>query len=259
MRAWQWLVPVTTVATIAVNGMANALPIAGRLTGEISDSFPVVITPAGYVFAIWGVIYLGLAGYAVWQALPAQAENHRARALAAPVAVGNLANLVWILLWHHLWIGTSLVAMLVLLATLLLVYLRLRPLPGTALARGAVGRAERLWARGTFSVYLGWITVATVANVTIALWNAGAQDRFLALPPQAWGVVTLLVATALGVRMLVRYRDLAYAAVLVWAFVGIVVAQSSSVFVAATAAIGALALVYLAVATARRARGAAKA
>jgi hypothetical protein len=256
MRPWQWLVPVTTVATIAVNGLANALPIAGRLTGEISDSFPVVITPAGYVFAIWGVIYLGLAAYATWQALPAQANHRRARVIAVPVAIGNLANLVWILLWHTLWIGTSLVAMLVLLVTLLLVYLRLRPRPGTGLAVGEVTRAERILARGTFSVYLGWITVATVANVTITLWDAGWRERLLGLPPQAWGVVTLLVATALGARMLLRYRDLPYAAVLVWAFVGIVVAQSSSVFVAATAVIGALALAYLALMALQRPKGA---
>ncbi len=259
MRPWQWLVPVTTVATIAVNGLANALPIAGRLTGEISDAFPVIITPAGYVFAIWGLIYLGLAAYAVWQSLPAQATNRRARAIAVPVAIGNLANLSWILLWHHFWIGTSLVAMLVLLATLVLVYLRLRPRPGTSLAVGEVGQAERVLARGTFSVYLGWITIATVANVTVVLWDAGWRERLLGLPPQAWGVVALLVATALGARMLLRYRDLAYAAVLVWAFVGVVVAQSSSVFVAATAVVGALVLVFLALPLLQRPKGAATA
>jgi len=257
MRSWQWLVPLTTLATIVVNGLANALPIAGRLTGDISDSFPVLITPAGYVFAIWGLIYLGLAAYAVWQALPAQAGNPRARALAVPVSVGNLANLAWILLWHHLWIGTSLIAMLVLLVSLMLVYLRLRPLPGTGLARGAVTRAERIVARGTFSVYLGWITVATVANVTITLYDAGWDGGFL--PAQAWGVVTLVVATALGARMLRRFRDLPYAAVLVWAFVGIVLAQSSSTFVAAAAVIGALLLVYLAVVGVRETREAAAA
>jgi len=254
MRRWQWLVPITTLVTIAVNALANILPIAGRLTGDISDSFPVLVTPAGYVFSIWGLIYLGLAAYAVWQALPAQATNPRAQALAVPVSIGNLANLSWILLWHHLWIGTSLVAMLVLLATLVVTYLRLRPQPGTGGARGAVSRAERIVARGTFSVYLGWITVATVANVTIALYDAGWGGGFL--PPQAWGVLTLLVATALGARMLLRYRDVAYAAVLVWAFVGIVVAQSASTFVAATAVIGALLLLYLAAAGARGAKGA---
>jgi translocator protein len=257
MRRWQWLVPVTTLATITVNGLANALPIAGRSTGEISDSFPVVITPAGYVFAIWGVIYLGLAGYAVWQSLPAQAANPRVRSIAAPVAIGNLANLTWILLWHYLWIGTSLIAMLVLLGTLVIVYLRLRPAPEAHMSRPPVSRGERLWARGTFSVYLGWITVATVANVSVALYDAGWGGGFL--PAQAWGVVTLAVATALGARLLLRYRDLGYAAVLVWAFVGIVVAQSSAVFVAGTAVVGVLVLLYLAALRVRGAGGAATA
>jgi translocator protein len=259
MRPWQWLVPITTLATITVNGLANALPIAGRETGAISDAYPVLITPAGYVFAIWGVIYLGLAGYAVWQALPAQANHPRARSLAVPVAVGNLANLGWILLWHHLWIGASLVVMLVLLGSLVVTYLRLRPAPGTATARGELSRGERVWARGTFSVYLGWITIATVANVTIALYDGGWRDGFLALPAQAWGVITLVVATALGARMLLRYRDLAYAAVLVWAFAGIVVAQSEWIVVAGTAVVGTLALLFLAARRLSEARTAAAA
>jgi translocator protein len=255
MRSWQWFVPLTTVATVVVNGLANALPIAGRETGAISDAFPVLITPAGYVFSIWGLIYLGLVGYAVWQSLPAQASNPRVRDLVWPVTIGNLANLTWILLWHHLWIGTSLLVMLVLLGSLIVTYLRLRPAPGTRTARGEVSRAERLWARGTFSVYLGWITIATVANVTIALYDRGWRDGFLFLPAQVWGVVTLLVAVALGARMLLRYRDLAYAGVLVWAFIGIVVAQSSWVYVAATAVVGALVLLFIAAQRARDARG----
>jgi hypothetical protein len=241
MRAWQAFVPITTLATLVVNGLANALPIAGRTTGEISDSFPVVVTPAGYVFAIWGVIYLGLAGYAIWQSLPAQSDNPRARALAVPVTIANLANLAWILLWHNLWIGTSLVVMLVLLASLIVVYLRLH---GPAARRPAVTRAERIWAYGTFSVYLGWITVATVANVTIALYDAGWGGGFL--PAAVWGAITLVVATLLGVRMLVGYTDLAYVAVLVWAFVGIVVAQWGTTVVVGTAIVGVLALLYAA-------------
>ncbi len=136
--------------------------------------------------------------------------------------------------------------MLVLLATLLVTYLRLRPARGTGGARIAVSRAEQILARGTFSVYLGWITVATVANVTVALYDAGWGGGFL--PAQGWGVVTLLVATGLGARMLLRYRDGGYAAVLVWAFVGIVVAQSSSTFVAGTAVLGVLVLLFVAAA-----------
>lgn len=242
MRAWQLLVPITTLATLVVNGLANALPIAGRTTGDISDSFPVLVTPAAYVFSIWGLIYLALVGYAVWQSLPAQASNPRVRALAAPVTIANVANLVWIVLWHNLWIGTSLLAMLVLLGALVVTYLRLR---GSAARGRSVSRAERLWARGTFSVYLGWITVATVANVTIMLYDAGWGGGFL--PAAVWAAITLLVATGLGLRMLSAYTDVAYAGVLVWAFVGIVVAQWGVTVVTGTAVVGTLALLYAAV------------
>jgi translocator protein len=251
----RWLVPITTAATIAVNALANALPINGLQTGAISDSFPVLITPAGYVFAIWGVIYLGLIGYAVWQTLPANARDPRVQALVAPIAIGNVANLAWILLWHYLLIPASLLAMLVLLATLIVVYRRLRATPPRPLRRASTASthsrptAERIWARGTFSVYLGWITVATVANVTIVLYDAGWGGGIL--PAQAWGAIVLLVATAIGVRMLRGYRDVAYAAVLVWAFIGIVVAQSDSTFVAGTAVVGALALAFVATTLAR--------
>ncbi len=247
----RWLVPVTTVATIAVNGLANALPIAGRLTGEISDSFPVLVTPAGYVFAIWGVIYLGLAGYAVWQSLPAQADNPRVRALVLPVSIGNVANLVWILLWHTLLIGASLVAMLVLLGSLMVVYLRLRA-PTRRRAPASISLGERVWARGTFSVYLGWITVATVANVTIALYDAGWDGGFV--PAQVWAAITLVVATVLGGRMLRRFDDGGYAAVLVWAFVGIVLAQWGATVVVGTAIVGVLALAFVAADRARAAQ-----
>lgn len=246
----RWLVPVTTAGAIGVNALANALPIAGRTTGAISDAFPVLVTPAGYVFAIWGLIYLGLAGYAVWQSLPAQAANPRVRALVAPMALGNVANGVWIFLWHHLWIGASLLAMLVLLACLIVAYLRLRAAPPGRRGAPTVGRGERLWARGTVSVYLGWITVATVANVAIAGFDAGWSGA--PLPASVWAALTLVVATVLGARMLGRYRDLGYAAVLVWAFVGMVVQQWGTTLVTGTAVVGALALLFVA---AERLRG----
>jgi translocator protein len=236
---------VTAIATVVMNALANALPIAGRTTGAISDAYFTTITPAGYVFSIWLVIYVGLVGYAVWQALPAQRANARAQAVAAPVIVANLANATWILAWHHLWFGTSLLIMLVLLGALIVTYGRLR-----AVHHPAPARAERVWAFGTFSVYLGWITVATVANVSVYLVSLGWQGGFL--PAQVWGALTLVVATVLGVRLLLRESDLAYAAVLVWAFVGIVVAHTNLWFVAATAVVGVLALVYTAADTSRR-------
>ena len=253
LRSWQLAVALMTLVTVVTNVLANTLPIAGRTTGDISDGFASVVTPAGYVFAIWGLIYLGLVGYAVWQALPAQAGNPTARAIAWPVVVGHLANTLWIIAWHNLAFGLSLLLMLVLLASLMVVYVRLREVSGSATGavRGSrsVGPSgvERVLAHGTFSVYLGWITVATVANVTIWLLALGWQGGFL--PPAVWGALALVVATLLGVRMLLRYRDFAYAAVLVWAFVGIVVAQLSIVLVAATAVVGVLALLYVSAVT----------
>lgn len=252
LRPGQIAVLVMTLVTIVTNVLANALPIAGRTTGEISDAFPALVTPAGYVFAIWGVIYIGLLGYAVWQVLPAQASNPRVQAVAWPIALGHLANALWIVAWHTLAFGVSLLLMLVLLATLMVTYLRLRA-PAAARRAAAPSRAERVLARGTFSIYLGWITVATVANVTIWLMDRGFVAQFLALPAVVWAMVALVVATLLGVRMLMRYRDAAYAAVLVWAFIGIVVVQIGTPLVAATAVVGVLALVYVAALTFRQA------
>lgn len=239
---------VMTLVTIAVNVLANALPLFGRSTAEISDSFPALVTPAGYVFAIWGVIYLGLLGYAIWQMLPAQADNPRVQAIAWPLVVAHAANTAWVFAWHSLAFGVTQLMMLLLLASLMIVYLRLRaPRPR---ASAPASRSERLLAKGTFSVYLGWITVATVANTTIWLMDLGWAGGVV--PAAVWGAITLVVATLLGARMLHAYRDLAYASVLVWAFVGIVVMQRETTLVAATAVVGVVALAYVAASTFRR-------
>jgi len=249
----QLAVLVMTLVTIAVNALANILPLAGRSTAEISDSFPALVTPAGYVFAIWGLIYLGLLAYAVWQVLPAQARNPRVRAVAWPLVVAHAANSAWVFAWHNLAFGVTQLMMLVLLGALMTIYLQLRrgePRPGERLRGTPAGRAERLVARGTFSVYLGWITVATVANTTIWLMDLGWEGGFV--PAALWAALTLVVATLLGVRMLWAYRDLAYAAVLIWAFIGIVVMQSGTALVAATAVVGVLALLYVSALVLRR-------
>lgn len=240
MQRWQLLVPITTLFTLSMNVLANLLPIAGRTTAEISDSYPALFTPAGYVFSIWGVIYTLLLGFSLYQALPAQSGNARLRAIAGPIALGSVANGLWILLWHHLWLGTSVLAILVLLVTLAVAHRRLR-VPQRRQATPS--RAERVWAFGLVSVYLGWASVATVANITVYLYAAGFESSFLLLPDQLWGAAVIAVATGLGLLMLRRHRDLAYAAVLLWAFVGIVVAQSAAVVVAAAAVVGSIALV----------------
>jgi len=206
---------VTILATIFINGLANALPLNGLQTGQISDRFQVYFVPAGYVFSIWGLIYLGLIVYAVFQALPAQRENPRLRATGWWISLSGLTNIAWIFLWHYEQFPLTLVAMLALLATLIITYLRL----GTG--RTPASLAERLAARLPFSIYLGWITVATVANVT-SLLDYLQWDGF-GLSPELWMGIVLSAVAVIAVLMNFTRRDLAYAMVLLWALAGIAV------------------------------------
>lgn len=204
---------ITVIATIFINILANALPINGLNTGQISDNFKVYFVPAGYVFSIWGLIYIGLIAYAVFQALPAQRENPRLRSTGWWVSLGGLANIVWIFLWHYQQFPLTLVAMLTLLASLIVVYLRL----GTG--RTSVSTAETWAVRVPFSIYLGWITVATVANITDVLdyvnWNA------FGIAPETWMGIVLAAVLAIAGLVIFTRRDVAYTLVLLWALAGI--------------------------------------
>jgi hypothetical protein len=209
----QLSVILTITATIVVNGLANALPINGQNTGQISDRFHVYFVPAGYVFSIWGVIYLGLIAVAVFQALPTQRENPRLRATGWWISMGGLANSVWIFLWHYEKFPLTLVAMLFLLGTLIVIYLRL------GIGRTSAPAIETWAARLPFSIYLGWITVATVANVTDVL-DYLKWDGF-GIAPELWMGIVLVAMLAIAVLMNITRRDVAYAVVILWALAGI--------------------------------------
>lgn len=241
---WQVLVALATIATIAVNGLANALPINNLTTGEISDRFMVYFVPAGYVFSIWGLIYLGLLGYTVFQALPSQRNDATLAAIAPVYVLSALANMGWIALWHYEQFVLTLPVMLVLLGSLIAIYRRIY-------LAAPVARSVRLWVGIPFSIYLGWITVATVANGTALLdflqWNGWG------LSAEVWFGVMLAAATVIGAGFAWLRRDVAYVAVLLWAFAGIAVKHSANAFVAGSS-IGAAVLlaVLLVVAWVRR-------
>ena len=234
----QIITVIGVVATIAINALANIVPFNGQQTGAISDRFAIYFVPAGYVFSIWGLIYLGLIAFAAYQARPAQRENPRLRRIGGLFALASVANIVWIFLWHYEVFPATLAVMLVLLGSLIAIYLRL----GTG--RSPVSRAETWMVRVPFSVYLGWITVATVANATQLLyflgWNGGA------IGPEVWTVIMLAVAVGLAWLMAITRRDVAYLLVLVWAFIGIATKHAGTPVVS-TAAWIATALVAAAV------------
>jgi hypothetical protein len=206
-------VVVVILATIVINVLADALPINGLNTGRISDTFHVYFVPAGYVFAIWGLIYIGMLAYAVFQALPSKKENPRLQATGWWVILGGFANSAWIFLWHYqLFVGT-LAAILILLASLIAVYLRL------GFGEVKVAKSETWAVRIPISIYLGWITVATIANVTDVLdylkWNG------FGISPQTWFQVTLAAVLVISTLMSLTRRDVAYILVILWALTGI--------------------------------------
>ena len=194
-----------TLLTITVNGLANALPINGQATGEISDRFAIYFVPAGYVFSIWGLIYLGLIAYTIYQALPAQRENALLNKIAPAYWIGNIANTVWIFLWHYNIFPPTIIAMLTLLASLLYIYIQI-------MKAGKLRQCQKWLVRLPFSLYLGWISVATIANVSQVLYYVSGM--VLGISGPVWAAIMTGVATLLGLLMAWRDFDIAY--VLCW-------------------------------------------
>ena len=238
----QIVVILALIATIAVNGLANALPLNGLTTGEISDRFHVYFVPAGYVFSIWGLIYLALVAYAIYQALPGQRENPRLGSIAELFALSCVANALWLILWHYEVFPLTLAAMLTLLWVLIVIYLRL------GIGRVQASTAEKWLVHVPFSIYLGWITVATIANATTVLdclgWNGWGV-------PQVWAVVMMVAGAGIASAMGLTRGDVAYMLVIVWAFVGIAVKHAATPLVSITAWVTAALVVVMIVVSAR--------
>lgn len=219
------LANVLSVAlALTVNVLASTLPLNGQNTGEISDRFQVYFVPAGYVFAIWGLIYIGWIAFAIYQASPSQKESPRLRSLGYLFALSNLFNAAWLFCWHYNQFGLSVIVMLTLLGLLIASYLKLN------VAKTPVSAIEKWSVDIPFSVYLGWITVAAVANVTDYLyfinWNG------FGIAPQVWAVIMIVVASVLGILMTFSRRDSGYVFVLAWSFAGIAVKQAAEPLVA---------------------------
>ncbi|HEY3317559.1 MAG TPA: tryptophan-rich sensory protein [Coriobacteriia bacterium] len=207
-------VALTTALMVAGNVLVEALRFGGLSTADISALYPVLVTPAGYVFAIWGLIYLGMIAYSFAQFAPSLRADPLPDHLAVPLVVSNVANVAWLVAWHDLLIPLSLLVMLVLLASLIAAYVTARR------DRPRRPAALELWAvRGTLSVYLGWISVATIANVSIVLYSLGWRGA--PFSQEASAAVVLVAGALVAGAALAWRRDAVFAAVFVWAYVGI--------------------------------------
>lgn len=203
------LIKITTLfaygVMVAVNYLAVALPLAGRDTGAISDSYPNLFAPAGYAFSIWGLIYTLLGVYVMYQFWRKDVLVGRINRI---FIVNALLNASWMFAWHYDFIGLSVIIMVGLLVTLIRI--------ADILRESNLAQTDRWLIRLPLSVYFGWITVATIANIAVHLvsidWNGfGLSDT-------SWTVIVLLVGTLIGSWRMLRDRFAPYGLVLVWAY-----------------------------------------
>jgi hypothetical protein len=211
------------MGVLVVNTLATTLPINNKTTGQLSDQYPNLFVPAGLTFSIWGIIYILLAMFTVYQIIEALnfSEDHPGihKKIGFLFFITCLTNVGWIFAWQYELVALSVVIMLIFLATLITIYLRLQ------IGKSEASKTEKYLVFLPFSVYLGWISIATIANITAFLVNIhwggwGLNEQF-------WAVTLIIVGIALAIAMLFRQRDIYYCLVVDWALLGILIKRLS--------------------------------
>lgn len=203
------------IAMIIINYLSNALPFNGVTQKELSAMYDIFLTPAGYVFSIWGIIYIGLSMYVLSQALPKRLNDSRLRSLDLPFALSCLFNMMWLFVWHYRFVTLSVFMMLGLLASLICCYIRLDK------GRRQQDQASYWGVEHTFSIYLGWVCLATVLNIATWFYTYGWTGT--PWSPQTWTVILLVLIMILFIYIGGSRRDTAIFGVLVWASIGILI------------------------------------
>lgn len=200
-----------------VNVLSNIFPLNGLTIGGVSNTLfkDVLIIPANYAFAIWGLIYLGLFALAIYQVLPPQRENPYLRKTGYLLTIASIAQSIWVYLFLSRFFVLSVIAMLLILIPLIVIYLRL------GIGTQSASRAEKWFIRYPIGIYLGWISVATIVNIASALyinnWNG------FGISPEAWTVTMIIIATFVAAIALLQRQDIAYSGVTVWALIAIAI------------------------------------
>jgi len=210
---------VSYVAMVVVNFLANSLPINNRSTGEISNAYPNLFAPAGVTFSIWGLIYLLLAGYVIYQFTKSGQQREGIFRKINPLFIAtSLANMTWIFAWHYDYIGLSVFIMAILLVLLIKIADVLRAERFTS--------SEKFFIWAPFSVYFGWITVAAIANITVFLISIGWKGFGVA--DFVWTSIILIVGALIGILRMRKDKNIAYGLVLIWAYLGILLKHLSA-------------------------------
>lgn len=229
------------IGVIIMNYLAVNLPINGVTTGELSDMYPNLFVPAGLTFSVWGVIYLFLLVYIISQSLSLfngkKAPDFVER-IGSLFLVNCLANMAWIVVWHYQMPLIALGIMFVILGSLIGIYQNLE------IGKRKVSTRELWTAHVPFSLYLGWISIATIANFTTVLVDMGWQGG--PIGEDVWAIIMIIVGGLLGLFVLTTRRDVAFGLVLTWAILGIYIKRTATepvyenIVTAATVAVGLL-------------------
>ena len=214
---------IAVIATIIVNTLAVVLPLNGKETGKLSDNIPNLFVPSGLTFSIWGIIYIFLIIFMLKQIFDITKKGNQDISYIEKIGfwflLASLANIIWIFLWHYEYVTLSLFAMLILFFSLLIIYQLLKiGLINTTIK-------EKIAIHTTISIYIGWITVATIANVTAVLVKQNVGELFLG---QAnWTILIIAIATLITVLIILKRKDIAYSLVIIWALLGIIIKRLS--------------------------------
>ncbi|MDI1240771.1 MAG: tryptophan-rich sensory protein [bacterium] len=227
-RLRSYLVPLATVGTIAFNWLAAIGRVNGVSPSDISDKYATPVTPAGYAFSIWSLIYLGMIAFSIYQLLPANAA--RFRSIRSLYILTSALNCGWIYFWHHDQIAICLALIFSLAVSLFLINLNLRKTDGMG---------EYWFAKAPFGIYFGWVTAATLVNFAVLLVH---WDISISASVWTWIAVGLIFfAAALGVIIRVRLLNYLYPLAIAWALTAIGVKQSGQTLIVAAAAFGTIA------------------
>ncbi|MBE9064766.1 tryptophan-rich sensory protein [cf. Phormidesmis sp. LEGE 11477] len=241
----QWLTIVAVLVAIAINGISNAYPPAGKNTGEVSNTIlgGVLITPAGYAFAIWGLIYIGLIAYSIYQALPAQRHEPAFQKASWGIIGACLLQITWIYVFLTFQFWLSVLLIIGIWLCLAYAYMNTRSVRTTW--------KKRWLFQAPISVYFGWITVATVVNIAGALYvmdvpaeNLGEFSSTVTASPSGLLATVIMMAISAGLAAVVawKYKDASYPAVIVWALSAIAIRHSALLAIAIVGVVLAVAL-----------------
>ena len=203
----------TYAIMITANALANIVPLNGQTTGELSDKYGNLFAPAGFTFSIWSLIYLLLLFHVLYQ-LGLFQKNKNPQLLSQVgvlFCISSVLNASWIFLWHYEYLLFSVLVMLLMLLTLIKM--------NTLTFNPSLTRREAFFVKLPFSVYFGWITIATIANITAFLVSID-WDGF-GISEVTWTIIILFVGVAIGILTTIRQKDIAYGLVFIWAYYGI--------------------------------------